>query len=90
MWVAFVKTPVVVVVAVATKLTTVSPMAFARPDWIVAQAGTVPPAAGTLGAAAVPRAETMIRSPTLCAGIATEVAAADACPTTDATVYVSV
>ena len=45
-----VNAPVVVLVAVATKLTTVRPMLFASPDWIVAQAGTVPDAAGTLGA----------------------------------------
>ena len=82
MWVAFVNAPVVVLVAVATKLTTVRPMLFASPDWIVAQAGTVPDAAGTLGAAAVPRAITTIRSPTACAGIATLVAAAEAWPTT--------
>jgi hypothetical protein len=85
MLVAFVKTPVVVVAAVATKETTVSPTALASPVCRVAQAGTVPLAAGTEGAAAVPRAETIIRSPAAWAGMATDVAAADACPTTVAT-----
>ncbi len=82
--VAFVQVPDVSVVPAAIAHAQTAELRFAPvgPS-IVVKAGTVPAAAGTVGGVVEPSryAHMTIRSPAICAGIATDVAATDEPPT---------